>query len=182
MNKAELRKIYKQKRKNLTTLEIKKYQESIYKQVFEIDFSSIETVHVFLSIERFKEIDTNPIIDFLLLKKKTIAVSVSNFSTNTLNHFMFDRKTVLKVSSYGIPEPVNAIEIDVKKVDLVFVPMLISDSKNYRVGYGKGFYDRFLSECREDVKTVGLNFFKPIERIEDIHELDVALDKVIYPN
>jgi 5-formyltetrahydrofolate cyclo-ligase len=181
MRKQELRKIYKQKRKKLSAFEVDCCQENIYQQVFKIDFHKINTIHIFLSIERLLEVNTNPIIDFLLLKNKTVVVSVSNFSKNTLTHFLFDRKTKLKVSSYGIPEPVNGIEIDAEKIDLVFVPLLISDEKNCRVGYGKGFYDRFLSECRSDVKTIGLNFFKPIDCIEDVKEFDIPLNQVIYP-
>ncbi len=181
MKKKELRKIYKQKRKKLSTVEVESFQESIYQQVFEFDFLSINTIHVFLSIERLLEINTNPIIDFLLLKNKTIVVSVSDFSSNTLTHYLFDRNTKLKVSSFGIPEPINGIEIDPKEIDLVFVPLLISDKKKYRVGYGKGFYDRFLAECRTDVKTIGLNFFKPIDEIEDPNEFDIPLHQVIYP-
>ncbi|KGL58922.1 5-formyltetrahydrofolate cyclo-ligase [Polaribacter sp. Hel1_85] len=181
MKKQELRKIYKQKRRDLSTIEVEKLQENIYQQVFEFDFSSIKIVHIFLTIERLLELNTNPIIDFLLLKNKAIVVSVSDFSTNTLTHFLFDRKTKLKVSSFGIPEPSNGIEIDAKKIDLVFVPLLISDEKKYRVGYGKGFYDRFLAECRKDVKTIGLNFFQPIDVIEDINQFDIPLHQVIYP-
>jgi 5-formyltetrahydrofolate cyclo-ligase len=181
MKKQELRKIYKQKRKELSSIEIDCCQENIYQQVFDFNFYKINTIHIFLSIERLLEVNTNPIIDFLLLENKTIVVSVSNFSTNILTHFLFDRKTKLKVSSYGIPEPINGIEIDAKKIDLVFVPLLISDEKNYRVGYGKGFYDRFLAECREDVRTIGLNFFKPINCIEDINDFDIPLNQVIYP-
>ncbi|WP_298878545.1 5-formyltetrahydrofolate cyclo-ligase [uncultured Polaribacter sp.] len=181
MNKQELRKIYKQKRQDLSLKEVENLQENIYKQVFELDFSTIKTVHIFLSIERLFELNTNPIIDFLLLNNKQVVVSVSNFETNTLKHFLFDRKTVLKVSSFGIPEPVNGKEMDAKEVDLVFVPLLISDEKNYRVGYGKGFYDRFLAECRTDVKTIGLNFFEPIKSIENTNEFDISLDEVIYP-
>ena len=181
MRKQELRKIYKQKRKKLSAFEIDCCQENIYQQVFKIDFHKINTIHIFLSIERLLEVNTNPIIDFLLLKNKIIVVSVSDFSRNTLTHLLFDRKTKLKVNSYGIPEPVNGIEIDAEKIDLVFVPLLISDKKNYRVGYGKGFYDRFLSECRSDVKTIGLNFFKPIDCIEDVKEFDIPLNQVIYP-
>ena len=181
MKKKELRKIYKQKRKKLSTVEVESFQESIYQQIFEFDFLSINTIHVFLSIERLLEINTNPIIDFLLLKNKTIVVSVSDFSSNTLTHYLFDRNTKLKESSFGIPEPINGIEIDPKEIDLVFVPLLISDKKKYRVGYGKGFYDRFLAECRTDVKTIGLNFFKPIDEIEDPNEFDIPLHQVIYP-
>ena len=121
MRKQELRKIYKQKRKKLSAFGIDCCQENIYQQVFKIDFHKINTIHIFLSIERLLEVNTNPIIDFLLLKNKLIVVSVSDFSRNTLTHFLFDRKTKLKVSSYGIPEPVNGIEIDAEKIDLLFI-------------------------------------------------------------
>ncbi|MCH3880950.1 MULTISPECIES: 5-formyltetrahydrofolate cyclo-ligase [Tenacibaculum] len=181
MNKTVLRKLYKQRRKDLSTLEVETLQEKIYQQVFALDFSTINTIHIFLSIERLLELNTNPIIDFLLLNNKQVVVSVSDFETNTLKHFLFDRKTKLKVSSFGIPEPINGKEIDAKEIDLVFVPLLISDEKNYRVGYGKGFYDRFLSECRKDVKTIGLNFFKPIQTITNLNEFDIPLQKIIYP-
>lgn len=180
MKKNNLRKIYKQKRAELSEEKLHKLQKSIYQQVFEMDFSSVKTVHIFLSIERHKEIDTQPIIDFLRKHNKTIVISKSNFTTNTLDHFIFDNNTTIVVNNWGIPEPVNATKIDVKEIDLVFVPMLISDEKNYRVGYGKGFYDRFLSECKPTVKTIGLNFFKPIHQIEDVNKFDIALDEVIY--
>ena len=181
MRKSELRKLYKEKRKDLSEEQINVFQNKIYEEIFKFDFSLISTVHIFLSIEKQKEINTNPIIDFLLLNNKKIVVSKSNFKENTLSHFLFDRATKLEINHYGIPEPVNAKEIDVKEIDLVFVPLLISDKKNYRVGYGKGFYDRFLTECKTDVKTIGLNFFKPIEKIENVNEFDVALNQIIYP-
>ena len=166
MIKSELRKLYKQKRKDLNQVEIDQFQENIYQQVFEYDFSNLKTIHIFLSIEKQNEINTYPIIDFLLLNNKSVVVSKSNFKDNTLSHFLFDRTTTLQVNHYGIPEPINAKKIDVKNVDLVFVPMLISDNKNFRVGYGKGFYDRFLSECRKDIKTVGLNFLNPLIKLK----------------
>ena len=64
MLKSELRKIYKQKRKALTDAEKSIFQESIYQQIFELDFSQINNVHLFLSMRKFNEIDTQPIIDF----------------------------------------------------------------------------------------------------------------------
>lgn len=181
MKKKELRKIYKQKRKELSEGQIKELQKSVFQQVKKLDFSLVTNIHVFLPIEKQKEINTYKIIDFLSLQNKIIVISKSNFTNNTLQHFIFDKKTELEVSNYGIPEPKNAKQINVKKIDLVFVPLLISDEKNYRVGYGKGFYDRFLSECKPSVKTIGLNFFKPIKQIEDVNTFDVALNTVIYP-
>ena len=181
MLKKELRSIYKKKRETLTSEEIDGFQKSIYKQVFDLDFSSVHTIHIFLSIEKQKEIDTYPIVEFLRQNKKRIVISKSCFKTATLAHFVFDEKTVLEINKYGIPEPIEAERITEKEIDLVFVPMLVSDENNFRVGYGKGFYDRFLSACKKEVQTIGLNFFAPISNIEDVNSYDIALDKVIYP-
>ena len=181
MDKTALRKLYKQKRLDLTLQEIGKLQENIYQQIYDIDFANIKNVHLFLSMERFKEINTQPIIDFFRAKNKNIIVSKSNFKDNSLSHFYLKENTVLEENKYGIPEPINAEKAKEKDIDLVFVPLLISDKNNYRVGYGKGFYDRFLANCREDVKKIGLSFFKPISKIEDLNAFDIALDAVIYP-
>ena len=180
MLKKELRKIYKQKRLSLSCSEIEEFQKHIYQKVFEMDFSKFQNIHIFLPIEKQKEINTYPIIDFLRDKKKQIVISKSDFKTNTLEHFKFNANTILEVNKYGIPEPLFADKVKESSIDLVFVPLLISDKKNYRVGYGKGFYDRFLASCREDVFTIGLNFFKPIPSIEDVNEFDVKLNTVIY--
>ncbi|HNU16141.1 MAG TPA: 5-formyltetrahydrofolate cyclo-ligase [Chitinophagaceae bacterium] len=51
----------------------------------------------------------------------------------------------------------------------------------YRVGYGKGFYDRFLADCCEDCLKVGFSYFEPVEQISDKHEFDVPLNLCITP-
>lgn len=181
MEKAFLRKIYKQKRQNLLPHEIEKFQKSIYQQIEILDLRDIKNVHLFLSLKKFKEIDTQPIINFFRKHNKQIIVSKSDFISKTLTHFILENETQIELNNYGIPEPVNAIKVDESIIDLVFVPLLISDKQNYRVGYGKGFYDRFLANCRKDVKTIGLNFFKPIPKILDLNEFDYPLDNVIYP-
>lgn len=181
MKKAELRKIYKQKRQELSFLEIENLQEKIYQQVYDLDISNINTIHVFLTLEKFKEIDTKPIIDYFRSQHKKIVVSKSDFTNNTLSHFYLEENTILELNKFEIPEPRDAEQVSEKELDLVFIPLLISDKFGYRVGYGKGFYDRFLSKCRKDVKKIGLNFFKPISRIDDINEFDIALDEVICP-
>ena len=68
-----------------------------------------------------------------------------------------------------------------KKIDVVFVPLLAFDSKGHRVGYGKGFYDRFLNECRKDVITVGLSFFEAEDEFIEANETDVPLDYCVTP-
>lgn len=181
MKKQELRKQYKQKRKMLSETTINQFQKSIIQQVKQLDFSSAQNIHIFLPIEKQKEINTYAIIDFLRAHNKTIIISKSNFSNNTLQHYIFEEHTQIVINNYGIPEPINAKQIEEKEIDVVFVPMLISDEKNYRVGYGKGFYDRFLSECKPSIRTIGLNFFPPIKKISDVNDFDIPLQTVIYP-
>jgi 5-formyltetrahydrofolate cyclo-ligase len=181
MKKQRLREIYKQQRTDLTEDKIKELQENMYQQVYDLDLSKVNNVHVFLSIPKFKEIDTVPLISYFRNRNKRIVISKCNFKDNTLSHFYFEHDTVLALNKFGVPEPVNAEPALENELDLIFVPLLISDIKKYRVGYGKGFYDRFLSSCRKDAKLIGLNFFKPIQRIEDINEFDIPLDQVICP-
>jgi 5-formyltetrahydrofolate cyclo-ligase len=182
MNKSELRKIYKQKRQDLTLEKIHSLQENIYQQIFDIDISDVHNIHIFLTLEKFKEINTAPILNYFRSKNKQIVVSKSDFTNNSLSHFIFKKDTQIELNKYGIPEPINAKPISEKEIDLVFVPLLISDENHFRVGYGKGFYDRFLSNCRPDCKKKGLNFFKPIVKISDVNAFDIALDEVIYPS
>jgi 5-formyltetrahydrofolate cyclo-ligase len=181
MKKQRLREIYKQQRTDLTEDKIKELQENMYQQVYDLDLSKVNNVHVFLSIPKFKEIDTVPLISYFRNKNKRIVISKCNFKDNTLSHFYFEDDTVLELNKFGVPEPVNAEPALENDLDLIFVPLLISDIKNYRVGYGKGFYDRFLSSCRKDAKLIGLNFFEPIQQIEDVNEFDIPLHQVIYP-
>lgn len=181
MKKQELRVLYKQKRNNLSVNQIIELQDNIYQQVYSLNYSGVKVVHLFLSLTKFKEIDTQPIINFLRKQNIKIVVSKSNLTDNTLSHYYLEENTILELNKFGVPEPVNAVKVDEQELDLVFVPMLISDELNYRVGYGKGFYDRFLLKCREDAKFIGLNFFKPIYQIEDSNDFDVPLHQVIYP-
>jgi len=181
MKKQELRALYKQKRKDLTEIQIKGLQENIYQQIYNLDLSAVKNVHLFLSLPKFKEIDTAPLITWFRNKNKRIVVSKCNFKDNTLSHFYLEENTVLSLNKFGVLEPVAAELVEENKLDLIFIPMLISDDKKFRVGYGKGFYDRFLSNCRKDAKFIGLNFFPPITAIEDKNEFDIPLHQVIYP-
>ena len=77
---------------------------------------------------------------------------------------------------------IDGIKIPTSKIEVVFVPLLAFDKKGNRVGYGKGFYDRFLSECNPETIKIGLSFFEPEELIEDVFENDVKLDYCVTPD
>jgi 5-formyltetrahydrofolate cyclo-ligase len=64
---------------------------------------------------------------------------------------------------------------------VVFVPLLAFDKKGHRVGYGKGFYDRFLSDCKPETIKIGLSFFEAEESISAILPSDIRLDFCVTP-
>jgi 5-formyltetrahydrofolate cyclo-ligase len=99
----------------------------------------------------------------------------------SMQHILQEEDTYFELNHYGIPEPVNGKTIDPLELDLVIVPLLGFDEQGNRVGYGKGYYDRFLSKCKEDVIKVGLSFLSPIDCIEDVDFFDKKLDFCITP-
>jgi 5-formyltetrahydrofolate cyclo-ligase len=99
-----------------------------------------------------------------------------------MRHFLLTDNTKIKKNEYNIPEPVDGIEIPSTKIDVVFVPLLTFDKKGHRVGYGKGFYDKFLSACKPDAIKIGLSFFEAEELIEGIFEGDIALNYCVTPD
>jgi 5-formyltetrahydrofolate cyclo-ligase len=184
MKKNKLRKIYLSKQKSLSSPERHERSLHINSKLFEnFDFDAVRYLHLFLSIREKNEVDTSVIINDLwsdYINIKTIVPRV-DFEKDVLEHLEFNSESKLKLSDWGIPEPVGDKLIDERKIDLVLVPLLVFDKRGYRVGYGKGFYDKFLSKCCPDCRKVGLSFFEPIEEIEDIHEFDVKLDFCITP-
>ncbi len=85
------------------------------------------------------------------------------------------------LNQYGIPEPINGNILEPMEIDIVFVPLLAFDEKGFRVGYGKGYYDRYLSRCRKDIFKIGFSFFEAEPVIEDIDNYDVPLNLCITP-
>ena len=92
-------------------------------------------------------------------------------------------QTVIKVNTYGIPEPEgNQFEVSPKDIDVVFVPLLAIDKNGNRVGYGKGFYDRFLSQCRPDIVKVGVSLFEPTDLEIPKDPSDVSMNQLVTPS
>jgi 5-formyltetrahydrofolate cyclo-ligase len=87
----------------------------------------------------------------------------------------------LETNSWGIHEARGGTIIPSNSIDLIIVPLLTFDKQGHRVGYGKGYYDRFLKTCRTDSLKIGLSFFPPEEKITDIDSNDFPVDQVITP-
>lgn len=181
-NKKELRLKYKSLRKQLSENDIEEMSLAISNQLIQLDIWNKNYFHIFLPIEEHQEVDTELILHLLSGKDKNILISKSDFETREMTHYLLTDNTKIKKNQYNIPEPVDGIEVPSAKIEVVFIPLLAFDKKGHRVGYGKGFYDKFLSECQTETIKIGLSFFEAEEKINDIHEADMQLDYCVTPN
>ncbi len=179
--KIKLREIYKEKRNLLSSEEIEQKSLAIANQTLQLPIWEKNIYSIFLSIRDKKEINTDFILHILHGKDKNIAVSKSDFSAHTMTHYLLTDNTKIKVNHWGIPEPVEGIEIPENKIEVVFVPLLAFDLQGHRVGYGKGFYDRFLANCPDAIK-VGLSFFEAEKQPIKSHKNDIPLDFCVTPD
>ena len=182
MKKSDLRIKYKELRAELSEDEIEEMSLAIANKLLTLPIWDKTYFHVFLPITEQKEVNTECILHVLSGKDKEIIVSKSDFKTKTMSHFLLTENTKIKKNEYNIPEPINGLEVQVNKIEVVFVPLLAFDANGNRAGYGKGFYDKFLTECKPETIKIGLSFFEAEEEISDVFESDVRLDYCVTPN
>lgn len=182
MTKRELRKAYRARRKDLSENQIDDLSLAIANQLLKLPIWEHSFYHIFLPIKKQKEVNTEYILNILSGKDKNILISKSDFETGNMTHFLLTDSTVIKKNAYNIPEPIDGIEISNDKIEVVFIPLLAFDKNGNRVGYGKGFYDRFLGYCNPETIKIGLSFFNAEDEISDIFDGDVGLDFCVTPN
>ena len=104
--------------------------------------------------------------------------------TKEMEHYLLTETSILIPNQWNIPEPdpQTSKRIEPWQINVVLVPLLAFDQRGFRVGYGGGYYDRFLKECRDDVVKIGLSFFGPVEAITDTDLYDIPLNSCITPD
>lgn len=181
MNKKELRNIYLKKRTMLSVEETASMSRSICKVFFDnVDLVPVRSLHLFLPIRHKGEIDTWCIIEKIREEFPGIRLIVPKMEGNDLHCYKFSANTILEENRWGIPEPVNSEICSPMTIDMVLLPLLVFDVNGNRIGYGKGFYDRFLTTCRKEVIKIGLSFFPPEPKIE-ADSFDIPLNHCVTP-
>ncbi|MCR6638025.1 MAG: 5-formyltetrahydrofolate cyclo-ligase [Sporocytophaga sp.] len=182
MKKKEIRSYFLNARKNISSQKLEEISMDAAECFFNsFDLKSVKCVHVFLPIPLKAEINTKYIIDRFWKSYPDIDITIPKSDMNNLSidSYYFTPATVLEENPWKIPEPITAQQTPHELIDLVFLPMLAFDDRGYRVGYGKGFYDRFLATCRSDVLKIGLSSFPSTDHIEDVDQYDIPMNYCI---
>lgn len=140
-------------------------------------YRNAETIHCYVSMNERQEVNTHPLIKSMLAAGKKVVVPVTEFDTSILRHIRLEKFSQLQKNKWGVLEPSGGEEVPPKEFDLVIVPMVGGDRRKNRIGYGKGFYDRFLENIT--CPKVGLLFEACLIDEIPVERFDVPLSKLI---
>jgi 5-formyltetrahydrofolate cyclo-ligase len=168
---------------NLSPSEYAECNNGLAEQFKNLSLANIKCISLFLPMLERREPDTFLLIDWVKQNYPNIQLTFpqSDFATNSMIHFADDPELEIDSNNYGIPEPIAGNKIDNRQIDMVIAPLLVFDKRGYRVGYGKGFYDRFMAQCKPQTQFIGLSFFEPVDIIEDLDQYDIALHQCLTP-
>ncbi len=183
MQKKELRTIYRQKRKALTPSEKNKLDDLLLIQFQKIPLPPIQTILTYAAIDENNEPPTDLMVDYLhfTIPELEVAYPKSNLQTQQMEAILTTEDSFFEKNEWYIPEPIDGTTIAPEQVDMICIPLLTFDKQGYRVGYGKGFYDKYLANCRPNIIKIGISYFEPVVQISDRNEFDVPLNYCITP-
>lgn len=154
MTKDRLREEMKQRRLDISKNEVKRRSQLIVEELLTLpEFFRADVVHTYISSKN-NEVDTHELIRLLLKQRKKVVVPISDKATKTMRHSELHSLSELVGGPYGILEPRMCRPVAISELQVVVVPALAVDSKGGRLGFGAGFYDRFLSAV--SVPTIAL--------------------------
>lgn len=183
-DKKEIRKQYTLKRKQIHPDQLEQWSEQIANRFFLMNLDRVQYLHIFYPIIGKQEINCLHIVNQIREKHPnvTLVLPKSNLADYSLQHVIWRDDTPLLMNSWGITEPHSEEYILAEKIDMILIPLLAYDREGNRLGYGKGFYDRFLSECRPDAAKVGLSYFPPEDNILPHDAFDIPLNSCVTPD
>ncbi len=190
LTKVDLRRAALARRMALDAGEVARRSDKLRENLFrQFPVAQWQWLHVFLPLEKRNEPDTWSFIRWVWGEELPLrlAVPVVQADGNSLKHYELLPDGQLILNRWGItepvPDPMTAPEIMPTVLDAVLVPLLAVDRAGQRVGYGGGFYDRFLAQCRPGTQFIGLSLLNepPGPPITDVLPTDVPLTAVITP-
>ena len=157
--RSQLRKQALAKRNDIPAEMRDAYSQIIRKKIIAyLDSISAKFVHTYIGFG--SEVGTRRIIDDLFERNIKVAVPVtkSEGKAQQMIHSHIESLDSLSTGKFGVPEPENIKEIPIEKLDVVIIPIVAFDGLGMRLGYGKGFYDRFLSTLPKEIRRIGIAF------------------------
>lgn len=179
--KKEIRKKILQLKESLSEQEIQKKSSAIFNTLSNMKFYT-NANNVMLYVSFGSEVLTKPIIDDLLQQRKRVFVPVTVPKTKEL--IVSELKSFeddLEIGHFGVMEPKkDALRpVDPTIIDLIVVPGVAFDKEGYRVGYGGGYYDRFIPRLTDQTPKVSLAFEMQLIDKVPTDKYDIPVEYII---
>lgn len=183
MTKKELRTIYRDKRVPVGLQDMHQLIASMLGHFEKIPLGTLNYLLSFRASTAKLEVPVHFFETFCLDENRDLVVCYPRADFNSLSMEVYEdnERLTWELTTYGIEQPGSGDVISPLVIDCVLVPLLAFDENGYRVGYGKGFYDRFLPNCRPGVITIGVSFFEAVPLISNTNEYDVPLTYCVTP-
>lgn len=184
MLKRAIRSSYLEKRMQLSKETLEEYSFRIVSLFRSYRLPKAEFLLTYSPLIVRKEFDITSFDNIIRSKSSGLKVAWPriDIARQSMEAHLVTENGLFAKNEYNILEPINGELLLPELVDIAFVPLVAFDKMGYRIGYGKGYYDRYLKRCRPGIPIIGVSFFEPVERIRDINEFDVPLTLCFTPS
>lgn len=179
MNKKELRQEMLEKRNALTSMEQKLYSEQIADMVLNSDlYQNVTNICVYQAFRN--EVSCDRITEQALLDGKHVFVPVTDTNNKTMEFYQITFETNWVDGAYGIKEPIIGANSEIlTDKALILMPGLVFDKDKHRLGYGGGYYDKYLSLHKEHITAALCYDFQVVEEPLPYEEHDILPDYIV---
>lgn len=179
MDKKDIRKNTLLKRDNISESIKSEWDGIIFEKLISSSFyKNSKDIFVFVSFR--SEVDTHKIIKNALMDGKNIYVPKVISKDEGMKAYKIKSLEDMEVGYYGILEPKSCCqEISPNFIDLVIIPGAAFDKNGGRIGYGGGYYDRFLPLLRGSVKKIAIAYKLQVIDSVPMEEKDIRVDEII---
>ncbi len=176
MEKGEIRNLILAKRDTMSSSDVLKKSLMIRERLIALpEFSNASPVMFY--VQKGNEVMTDALIEYSLVRGKRVAVPFTDKRSKTLVPSLISSLNELEMGSFGIPEPRELRPVEAEVIELIIVPGIAFDVHGSRIGYGNGYYDRFLKAVR--AKKIALAY--ELQIVDEIpnHTNDIKMDMIV---
>lgn len=181
MLKSTARKELLAKRQALSEADCIKLDDLLLIQLQKMDWSSTSVMGSFYPSDSHAEPNALLLIKYLKYSIQGLKVAYPVINDLDASMEFYQETEELSINKWGIHEPLPLHIISPNELDSFLVPLVGFDLLGHRIGFGKGYYDRYFARLNHPVKRVGISYFEPIAKLEDTHQFDVPLSHCITP-
>lgn len=177
--KNELRKHFLELRRNIDT------EQAIHDTLVHFQEwmrqSRFHCVGSYKPLMKWTEMNLNPFENIIINHNPEAVICYPTVMSDEMSFYQENEESFWKNNSWGVSEIHDGRLIQPEDLDLILCPLIVCDRHGYRLGYGKGFYDRYLKKLGAQCVKVGLGYFDVVGEIPETFEADVPLDVYISP-